>query len=328
MVKPVRVPALAALACFACLAGCTIGVGIFPDRLMSYEGYADLAGYLDAEQVWNFSFQIIRNSLTGAEYLVLANDDRSFDGVHVAIYDANLRVLGKYTLAQLDAMGASLFNGRGAMVDVNGNIVVGNRVFSVGTRSLSGSQNPTTLGAPGLAIPGEPNPNIADIHGSGSELRYNKYSLDWTFQPPDEHPMIGGGSNYKVLCVVLHDTEVFLVTLCDGPMGEIFRIPKVAFSAGGLSEPLETYPYAFVPFPDFIAWETLGWTDQGFAAYRWDTEQYMRFDEFGVLLGTPLDATGDQHPNDQRQVYGRTAGWYTFDMKELTLERHAWWWLP
>ena len=44
--------------------------------------------------------------------------------------------------------------------------------------------------------------------------------------------------------------------------------------------------------------------------YRWDTNQYVRFDEFGLTRsGRPLDVTDDERPHEtQRHVYGRDVG--------------------
>jgi hypothetical protein len=336
MVKTARA-ILLTVALFVFFTGCNLGTGIFPNSLMAYEAFTDLSGYVDPDRVWNYNFQIIRDSTAGTEYLVLVNDDRSFDGVHVAIFNTDLKVLGRYTLAQLDAMGASLFNGRGAMVDANGDIVVGNRVFAIGPRRLTGTENPATLGAPGLAIPGEPIPNIADIHGSGNELRYNKYSVDWLYQPPDEHPMIGGGTNYKILCAGLDGTDVVLVAHPDGAVGVILRIPKALFAAGGLCDGLDgCYLDGFVPGSNYVLWETLGMyhdPDTGgiaFAAFAYDYDlnkrEFIRFDSFGGLIGSPLSV--EESPWEQLHVYGMNSGWYLFNRKELTLERRPWWWLP
>ena len=155
MVKTLRraLLAVAASAGLVLLAGCSLGYSIFPGALMSYEGYADLSGYIERDRIWDFTFQIIRNPATGAEYLVLANADRDFGGVPVAIFDANLKALGKFTLDELDAMDAASYNGRGAMVDFNGNIVVGNRRFTVSARKVVFADSLSQVWNLGLAVP-------------------------------------------------------------------------------------------------------------------------------------------------------------------------------
>ncbi|OHD70023.1 MAG: hypothetical protein A2177_15560 [Spirochaetes bacterium RBG_13_68_11] len=329
MVKTIHVLVLA-LAALACLAGCYLGAGIFPDRLMSYEAYASLTRFIDPNHAEDYRFQIIRNSSSGAEYLVLANDDGSFGDDCVVVFNTDLKTLGHYTLDELNALDeANPFSGRGAMVDESGCIVVGNRRFTVGPRNLAYASTPPTLGAYGLAIPGQPNPNIGNIYCFGTALRYSRYLADWTFQPPEVNSTIGGGSNYKVACFGLSGTNVVMVIWRSGPVAEIFQLPQDLFSSGTLCTPLDThYPATppVVPTPNEIEWQTLGYTEEGFAAFRW-THQYIRFDESGATIGTPLDVPDDKDwPYDQRHVYGKASGWYIFDTKEMSIERRAWWW--
>ncbi|MCX7028851.1 MAG: hypothetical protein NTU62_01875 [Spirochaetes bacterium] len=333
MVKTVRALVLA-VAALACLAGCNLLSGIFPDRLMGYEAYADLTRFIDPDHVGDYNFQIIRDSSSGAEYLVLANDDRSFGDDCVVVFDTDLKVLGHYTLDQLDALDTVApidpFSGRGAMVDESGCIVVGNRRFTVGPRSLVYASTPPTLGGYGLAIPGQPNPNIGTIYSTGNVLRYSRYLADWTFQPPEVNSPIGGGTNYKVECVGLSGTNVVMVIRHDGPVAEIFQLPQDLFSTGGLCTPLDNHYPAIpptVPTPDNIEWRTLGYTVEGFAAFRWTaTPEYYRFDESGTVLAASGEIPEDERPNNQRHAYGRTSGWYVFDMQEMSIERRAWWW--
>jgi hypothetical protein len=332
MVKTVRAMVLAAAA-LAFLAGCNLDSGIFPDRLMGYEAFADVSGSIDPERVWEFSFQIIRDSRPDSgypEYLVLVNDDSSFEGDHLIVFNADLKVLGKYTMADLDAMDpAHPYEGRGAMVDANGAIVVGNRRFTVGSRRVTYLDTPPTLWNLGMAIPENPAPNFGNIRAQDNSpvrLKYDAYMADWT-SPAFSTVNIGPGSWGKLSSAWLLEAHVLMVSHRDGYSPEIYLLPRDLFAAGTLCPDLECqYPPSNVPSPDQISWETLGYTEEGFAVYRWDLNQYFRFDEFGAITGTPYTPSENEKPNDQRHLYGRKSGWYVFDIKQMSVERRAWWW--
>jgi hypothetical protein len=331
MVKTIR----ALVVVFAALAGlgsCDLTYGIFPGRLMGYEAYADLSGYIDPDHARDYNFQIIRNSSDGTEYLVMADENGAFGDDCVVVMNDDLKVLGHYSLSQLDDMDtANPFNSCGAMVDSSGRIVVGNRRFTAGGRSLVYSGTPpVNPHQPGLALPGaiDPNPNITNIYISGTELRYSIYSSDWTLAYPERFSVIGGGTNYAIEYLGLSGTTVIMVTRRDGPIGEIFQVPQDDLTPGPPCTPLEGfYVHPPIPTPNEIEWRTLGYTNEGFAAYRWTSNQYYRFELSGLEIGTPLDVPDDKdRPHNQKHLYGRESGWYIFDMNELTIVRRAWWW--
>jgi hypothetical protein len=125
-----------------------------------------------------------------------------------------------------------------------------------------------------------------------------------------------------VLLVVRHDP--------DPDTAHVLKMVDHEFATGALTPPLITGPGGYAntinPFTG-IDWRTLGYTNEGFAAYRWTSNQYYRFDPSGLEIGTPLDVPDDKdRPHDQKHLYGRESGWYIFDMKELTIERRGWWW--
>lgn len=329
MVKIVRAPLLIAL---IGISGCNLGIGIFPDRLMSYEGYADLSGYIEKDQVWDFDFQIIRDSRPGSgnpEFLVLSSDNRNFGGVHVAIFDANLKALGKYTIDNLDAMDpADPYTGRGAMVDAAGKIVVGNRRFTVSSRAVVYADSISQLWQQGLAVPEGPDINIADIRCEGSDLWYRRYTSTWTLPVQDMKNVSSVmGAWSKVGGIWHRGTYVLLVLFHENMTAHVVRIDPIAFASGGITTPIvngtDDWP---ITNSGYFTWETLGYTAEGFAVYRNDTNQYLRFDELGNPIGTPLNLSEEERPYEQRHVYGRTAGWYIFRPKEMSLERRAWWW--
>ena len=125
-----------------------------------------------------------------------------------------------------------------------------------------------------------------------------------------------------VLLVVRHDP--------DPDTAHVLKMNGPSFAAGALTPPLITGGGGYantLPSHDEIEWRTLGYTNEGFAAFRWSSYQYYRFNEFGMEVGTPLDAPEQMWPgNDQKHLYGRESGWYIFDMNKLTIERRAWWW--
>jgi hypothetical protein len=331
MVKTVRAAVLAAAA-LACLASCSLGASIFPDRLMGYEAYADLERFIDPDHVGDYDLQIIRNSSSGAEYLVLASDDGSFGDDCVVVFDADLKVLGHYTLDQLDAMdAANPYNGDGAMVDESGCIVVGNRRFTVGSRQLAYLDTPPGLSALyhlGLAVPNAFDRNLANIHADALNLEFDRYDVDWTFMAPVSlqlsaepwHEVVGAWvTAAQVLLVVRHDP--------DPDVAHVLAMGDVAFATGGLSVPLLTFYGSTVPTQDDVDWDTLGYTDEGFAAFRWTaTPEYFRFDEFGIELGASGEIPEGKRPDRQRHCYGRASGWYVMDLDAMSLERRKWWW--
>ena len=330
MVKGIRVLALAAAA-LACLVGCNLSTSIFPDRLMGYEAYADLSGHIDHDHIWDYNFQIIRDSSSGAEYLVLAANDDSFGDDCVVIFDADLKVLGHYTLDELDAMDtANPFNGRGAMVDKSGCIVVGNRRFTVAARSVTYLGTPgLTLHHYGLAIPDAPDPNLGNIRGDGSNLRFDRYSASWVYIATMTMSL-GASPWHEVVGAWLTATDVLLVVRHDPDpdIAHVLKMNDLMFATGGLTPPLLAGSYAnTVPSQNDIEWRTLGYTNEGFAAFRWTSNQYFLFDEWGNPTGVTLDVPDEKNrPYNQYHLYGRTAGWYIFDLKEMSIERRKWWW--
>jgi hypothetical protein len=329
MVKTIRELVLA-VAALACCAGCNLGAGIFPDRLMSYEAYADLAKYIDPDHVGDYNFEIIRDSSSGTEYLVLANDDGSFGDDCVVVFNADLKVLGQYTLDQLDAMDTgNPFNGRGAMVDASGMIVVGNRRFTVSSRTVTYLDTPPALWGYGFAIPEATAPNFSKIHAFSDStnvlLEYTAYPSGWV-SPSTVSPKFGGGTWGHLDGAWLLDVEIMLIVDRDGMQPQIHHLPRIQFRNQTLCDPL-CYPVANIPYPADIRWETLGYTDAGFAVFKNDTSEYILFDSAIPLpITTSLVAPDEKRPYNQRHLYGRTSGWYVLDMKEMTLERRKWWW--
>jgi hypothetical protein len=336
MVKTVRMAAFA-LASLVCFAGCNLGAGIFPDRLMSYEAFADLDRFIDRDHVGNYNFEIIRDSRPTSgypEYIVLATDDGSFGDDCVVIFDADLKVLGHYTLSQLDDMNtANPFSGWGAMVDKTGCIVVGNRRFSVSSRKVTYLDVPGfTLYHYGLAVPDAPDPNLANIRGEGSNLRFERYNADWVFMAPMSL-QFSGLPSHEILGAWLTATDVLLVVRHDPDpdTAHVLKMNDLMFATGGLTPALITGGGGYantVPSCNDIEWDTLGYTSEGFAAFRrWPIPQYYLFNEFGAEIGVVSEEIPEgKRPYNQRHVYGRTSGWYIMDMKEMSIERRAWWW--
>ncbi len=334
MVKTVRMAACA-LASLVCLAGCNLGAGIFPDRLMSYEAFADLSRFIDPDHVGNYTFEIIRDSRPASgnpEYIVLATDDGSFGDDCVVIFNADLKVLGHYSLGQLDDMDtANPFGGRGAMVDEAGRIVVGNRRFSVSSRKVTYAGTPPVYqNHDGLAVWDAPDPNLANIRGEGSNLRFEHYSADWVLGGTMTLSL-SGLPWHEVVGAWLTDTDVLLVVRHDPDpdTAHVLKMNDSMFATGSLTPSLLTGSYAnTVPSQNDIEWPTLGYTSEGFAAFRrWPIPQYYLFSEFGAEIGVVSEEIPEgKQPYNQRHVYGRTSGWYIMDMKEMSIERRAWWW--
>lgn len=326
--------ALLALASFSTLAGCDLGAGIFPDRLMSYEAFADLSRFIDRDHIWNYRLQLIRDSRPASgypEYLVLADDDGSWGDDCVVILDADLKALGHFTMNQLDGMDpGDPFGGRGAMVDETGHIVIGNRRFLVSSRGARyASTPPLSLHSYGLAVWDAIDRNIAYIHGDGQNLMYDRYNVDWAFMTT-ETKQLSTASWHEVRGAWLTDTKVLLAVRHDAYLGygHVLVMDQLPFATGGLSTPLldQTFAYA-IPSSSDIEWDTLGYTNEGFAAFRRSPiPQYYRFDELGIELGSSPEIPEDKRPWNQQHLYGRTSGWYIMDMKAMTLERREWWW--
>ncbi len=341
MVRSVRrlLQTAAAVVALASLGSCNLGVGIFPDRLMSYEAYVDLSGSIDEDRVFGFDFQIILNPVTGTEYLVLVNEDPTFDGVHLVVYDTDLRVLGSYTRAQLDAMDSvtlTTFRGRNAMVDASGMIVVGNRRFTVASTGLAyADAPPITPGYNGLAVPEATEPNFHNFRVSGPgtiSLMYDKSSLDWTtaiFQTLD----VGSGTVGKFVGAWMHNDIVYMMIYTDYDDMRVYQGPRIDFVTGPGS--LAMVPSVLPVVTSSTAWQTLGFTYDGtvasFSVFCWmdssgQKNRYKRFSVDGMLLDTSEEIPEAERPYEGRHVYGRESGWYIFDPKRMVIERRAWWW--
>jgi hypothetical protein len=341
MVKSTRrfLPTAAVIVALAGLGSCNLGVGIFPDRLMSYEAYVDLSGSIDEDRVFGFDFQIIRNPATGTEYLVLVNDDLSFDGVHLVVYDTDLGVLGSYTLAQLNAMDSvtlTTFRGRNAMVDASGMIVVGNRRFTVASTGLAYADAPSIMpGYNGLAVPEASEPNYHNFRVSGSgtiSLMYDKSSLDWT-TATGQTIGVGSGTVGKFVGAWMHNNLVYMMIHTDFNDMRVYQGLRTDFVAGSGS--LTMFPSFLPVVTSSTAWQTLGFTYDGtvasFAVFCWmdssgQKNRYKRFSVDGTLLLTSEEIPEEERPYEGRHVYGRESGWYIFDPKRMVIERRAWWW--
>lgn len=339
---------LLTLGALACLGSCHLDVGIFPERLMAYEAYADLAKYIAPDHIWSYELQIIRDSRSEAgnpEYLVLVDNDGSYGDDCLVVFDTDLKVLGRYTKAQLDALDTvepiELFKGRRAMVDALGAIVVGNRRFMVDAGKLVYADDAPRLGEYGVAIldPTVFDPNIADIRTEGDILKYRRCTEDWTSVTEQSYD-IGPLPWYKIANVALRDTDIVFVLAHDADppappessvYAHILLLTDNLFATGGLittgSGLVDNYDDFPVPSSGDIWWQTLGYTDEGFAAFRWGAiPEYYLFDTAGTELDDSGEVPENERPYDQRHVYGRRFGWYVLDMKEMTLERRKWWW--
>jgi hypothetical protein len=333
MVKTARAMLLM-VGVLAVFAGCNLGTSIFPDRLMGYEAFTDISGYIDADRVWNYNFQIIRNTDSGTEYLVLANDNDSFDGVHVAIFNTDLKVLGKFTLDQLDAMDTgNPFHGSGAMVDANGDIVVGNRRFTATARKATYASTPSmTLYGLGLALPEADEPNYVNIwteNASNVSFKYSTFTPDWSTSHDWDPDFLLGLYQTGIYNLWVRDTDVAAIIGVSGQPTKIHLLNRAFFASNLLCTPIhDCFPAFPVPPLSDPWWNTLGYTDSGFAMFYGDVlRKYVLFDTNGIQIDQSDEVSGEDWPNDQLQVYGRTAGWYIFNRKEMTLERRPWWWL-
>jgi len=340
MVKIVRAAlvvliAFITLAALASLAGCKLGAGIFPERLMSYEAFADLSRFIDRDHVWNYRLQLIRDSRPTSgypEYLVLSDDNGSWGDDCVVILDADLKALGHWSMSKLDDMDpGNPFGGKGAMVDETGCIVVGNRRFEVtsrGARYLSSLS--FDLHHVGLTVWDAFDRNIVNIRGDGQNLVYDRYNASWVFMA-GETKQFSTASYHEVMGVWLTDAQVLLAVGHEAyaGYGHVLAMDDMAFATGGLSTPLLDQGFA-VPIPSNadIEWDTLGYTNEGFAAFRRSPfPQYFMFNELGAETGVVSDEIPErERPWNQRHLYGRTSGWYIMDMKAMTLERRKWWW--
>jgi hypothetical protein len=229
---------------------------------------------------------------------------------------------------ELDAMDPdNQFNGRGAMVDSGGKIVVGNRRFTVSSRKLVFADSASQLWQQGLAVPEGFDKNITDIRCEDTSFRYRRFQPDWTFTT-DVEKSIGWGAWSKLVGAWHQGDYLLFVMFHDISPAHIVQIDPLAFASGGYAEPIVggVLTVSSITAPGDFAWETLGYTDEGFAVFRWDQNEYVRFDEGGFSIGSPFVVTDKERPHEQRHLYGRTGGWYILRQKDMTLERRAWWW--
>ena len=332
MVKIIRAPLLIAL---IGIGGCNLGIGIFPDRLMSYEGYADLSGYIEKDRVWDFNFQIIRDSRPGSgnpEYLVLSERQPGFQrcprrdlrrepqGAREVHPRQPRRHGSRRSLHRARSDGGRERKDRGRKPALH----------RLAARAPSYADSISQLWHQGLAVPEGPDMNIANIRCEGSDLWYRRYTSTWTFMaeggPTNVSSVTGTWS--KVAGIWHRGTDILLVLFHEVPPAHIVRVDPLALRLG------RDHPHRSSTAPMTGRSRTRTTSTgrrsatptEGFAVYRNDTNQYVRFDELGTPIGTPLNLSEEQRPYEQRHVYGRTAGWFILSPKEMTLERRAWWW--
>ena len=171
--------------------------------------------------------------------------------------------------------------------------------------------------------------NLVSIRGDGQNLLFERYNVDWAsmgsvslqFSGLPWHDIIGiWDVDPRVLLAVRHDS--------DPDFGHVLEMDGMLFATGGLGTPLLSTEGAAIPWSGDIEWQTLGYTNEGFAAFRRSPiPQYYLFNEFGAEIGVVSpEIPEEKRPYNQRHVYGRTSGWYIMNMKEMSIERRAWWW--
>jgi hypothetical protein len=160
-------------------------------------------------------------------------------------------------------------------------------------------------------------------------FKYSTFKPDWSTSNNWSPLFMGGAFEAGVFNLWVRGTDVAAIIGVNGQEPRIHLLDRPNFVANTLCTPIRDCPPVSPVFSyDKIWWRTLGYTDQGFAAFFDDpVRKYVLFGTDGLQITQSTEVLGEEWPNDQLQVYGRTAGWYILRMKDMTLERHPWWWL-
>jgi hypothetical protein len=254
------------------------------------------------------------------------------------VLDESLSLLQFYTINDLVAFTTPRpFKGSSAMVDSDGNLVVGSALFGFDSHSITPLGNTCDLeGRGGLSGSGFPvnvaGENIVNLSASGTTLSWDRYQASWCTLGSGSCQITAASVQLEVRGVLCEPypamTDVILV------LGEnssdtthFVRVPRSAFVSG--------LPDGFMGLPAYPSFTkphidtgVLGYTTSGIVAYSYDTQDCIlfTFSEPDKLTSLHVGNIDDQK-SSQRTSWSWSGGYScVYDSRTKTLSKVAKWW--
>lgn len=336
----VRAFLLILLACFV-LGSCALFFASpFPATLPQTMAQRDLSAYITDTTLDKFQPFVLESGTTRL-ILLVGGFPYPNDKPWLFILKEDLSLAqNPFTLGELNTI-ASPFNGTRAMIDVNGNVVVGTAVFTIAGDTIVPLGN--TGGMGGLNSWGFPvvsfGGNTVNVRSTGLMLEWDRYLATWASAGPMSCNLRPTASSSLWLQNVLADpdpasTSVILVFSGDkdsasgDSLTHFVKVPRADFG-GGMQPNFMDAPllYPTVTKTKVDGWR-VGCTVDGIVAYDSQKQDYIKFafDAPDTVERLHVGNTGDDR--DTVKVAWSFSGGYTcaYDPRTRTLSKAANWW--
>jgi hypothetical protein len=245
-----------------------------------------------------------------------------------------------YTRDELGLIIGTTVSGTYAMVDSNGQVLVGNALFDIVGATIAPVGRAGSLG--GLYSWGFPmhasGDNVANMRSSGLNLDWDRYDHVW-LSPAPGSKSIRASTRYLWLREVFADpnpaaTTVILAfeenkdTTTDTSTTYFVRVPRQEFD-GSLRDNFldDGLHYPSTPKTDLDG-SHMGYTDDGIVAYEYKSQSWIMFpfDAPNVVQSMGVGNISDDLDN-QRVAWSYSGGYAcVYDKRSRTLSKVAKWW--
>ncbi len=244
------------------------------------------------------------------------------------------------TRAELEADIGTPVNGTRAMVDSNGQVVVGNVLFTIVGDTIEAAGIAGDLG--GLYSWGFPmhasGDNVANMDSSGLTLKWDRYDSSWASPVSESKPIRATGRNLwlrevfadpnPAAATVLLAFEENPDSTTGTPTTYFVRVPRHEFD-GSLHENFLDRPLDY-PSITKVAVDSsnMGYTSDGIVAYHYTSQSWTMFpfDAPNVVQQLYIGNAEDDRAN-QRASWSYSGGYAcVYDKRSRTLSKVAKWW--
>jgi hypothetical protein len=246
-----------------------------------------------------------------------------------------------FTQADLGAItDPSPFNGTRAMVDSNGQVVVGNALFNVVSDTIAPVNPAGSLG--GLYSWGfsmhASGDNVANMGSSGLNLTWDSYDSSWASPVSESKPIRANGRNLWLREVFADPNPAAATVLLafeenpDSTTGTsttyFVRVPRKEFD-GSLHENFLDRPLDY-PSITKVAVDSsnMGYTSDGIVAYQYTSQSWTMFPfDAPNLVQQLYVGNGEDDRANQRTSWSYSGGYAcVYDKRSRTLSKVAKWW--
>lgn len=321
------------------LALCSCGLFFltpFPVNLAQTLATRDFSADIDATVPDGFRPSVVEKD--GARLILLVGGTPyPGDKPWLFILREDLSLIQSYTLADLALITNPMpFNAGSAMMDSNGNLVVGNALFAVAGDVVAPIGNTVSLGSlrdrgiP-LAVGGE---NAANFETTGGlTLHWWRYDSFWGSQTEFWRQIRSSTPNLWLRDVLADPSPSSLIAILvleeEGDGATYFvRVPKVMLN-GTLPDLFmdDTLFYPSITKPH-IDTSHLGFTSDGIVAFEYETQDWTMFPFNAPTSVQRLHAGNiDDALHNQRMSWSYSGGFSAvYDTRSRTLTKVANWW--